>query len=93
MSFGFFEQTPLAVEVSDYHLIFYLNGVLVATGISQTKSCSIVLKLSLKKFLSAYVKKFTVYKWSLVMKRNFLKHMHIITDKTCVLLPTFRILD
>jgi hypothetical protein len=26
------EQTRLVVEVSDYHLIFNLNGVLVAIG-------------------------------------------------------------
>jgi hypothetical protein len=87
------EQTWLAVEVNDYHLIFELNGVLVAIGEGQTKSCPIVLKLGLKEFLSTCVKKFMVYIWSLTMKRNFLRHLDNITEKTCVFLSPSRILD
>ncbi len=48
MNFGSFEQTRHVVEVSDYHLIFNLNGVLVATSEGQTRSCPIVLKPNLK---------------------------------------------
>lgn len=32
------------LEVSDYHLIFDLNGVLVAMGEGQTRTCLVVLK-------------------------------------------------
>jgi hypothetical protein len=49
------------VEVNDYHLIFDLNGVLVATSEGQTKSHHVVLRLGLKEFLFACVKKFTMY--------------------------------
>jgi len=34
-----------------------------------------------------------VYIWSLAMKRNFSRHLDIITKKTCNLLSTSRILD
>jgi hypothetical protein len=61
MSFGFFEQTWPMVEVSEYHLIFNLNGVLVVTSEGQTKSRPVVLKPNLKEFLFYCVKKFTVY--------------------------------
>jgi hypothetical protein len=87
------EQTWPAVEVGDYHLIFDLNGVLVAIGEGRTKSHPIVLRLGLKKFLSTYVNKFTVYIWSSTMKRNFLRHSDIIVEKTNVFLLSFRILD
>jgi len=87
MSFGSPKQIWLAMEVNDYHLIFDLNGE------GQTRSHLIVLTFSLKEFFSSCVKKFIVYIWSLVMKRNFSKHLDIITKKTCVLLSTSRILD
>jgi hypothetical protein len=93
MNFGSSEQIRPMVEVSDYHLIFDLNGVLVATNEGQTKSCLVVLKPSLKEFLFACVEKFMVYIWSSIMKRNFLKHLDIIIEKTCVFLLTSRILD
>jgi hypothetical protein len=41
------EKQPLLV-MSDYHLIFDLNGVLIVTGEGQTKSCPMVLRLGLK---------------------------------------------
>jgi hypothetical protein len=93
MNFGYFEQTQPMVEVSEYHLTFDLNGVLVATSEGQTKSRPIVLKLNLKEFLFACVKKFTMYILSSTMKRNILKHLDIIIKKICVFLPISRILD
>ncbi len=73
MTFGFLEETPqeittssfheeiqLVVIMSDYHLIFNLNGVLVATIEGQTKSHLVVLKHGLKEFVFACVKKFTM---------------------------------
>jgi hypothetical protein len=49
------------VEVSDaYHLIFNLNGVLVAISEGQTRSRHVVLRLGLKEFPFACVKKFTM---------------------------------
>jgi hypothetical protein len=38
---------------------------------SETRSCHVALRLGLKEFFYACVKKFTVYIWSLAMKRNF----------------------
>jgi TFIIF-interacting CTD phosphatase-like protein len=93
MNFGSFEQIRPTMEVSEYHLIFDLNGVLVVTSEGQTKSRPLVLKPNLKEFLFACVKKFKVYIWSLTMKRNILKHLDIIIEKKGVFLPTFRILD
>jgi hypothetical protein len=81
------------VEVNEYHLIFDLNGVLVAIGEGQTRSRPVVLKPSLKEFLFACVKKFKEYIWSLTMNRNFLRQLDIITEKIGVFLPTSKILD
>jgi hypothetical protein len=44
--------------MSDYHLIFDLNGVLVAIGEGQIKTLLVVLSPSLKEFMSICVKKF-----------------------------------
>ncbi len=52
-----------------------------------------VLRLGFKEFLSACVKKFTVYIWSLATKKNFLRHQEIIAKKTGVRLPSSRIVD
>jgi hypothetical protein len=79
--------------VSDYHLIFNLNGVLVAMNEGQTRTQLVVLRLGIKEFCSACVKTFMVYIWSLVMKRNFLKHLEIIVEKTDVHLLSTRIVD
>jgi hypothetical protein len=87
MSFG-----SSKVKVSDYHLIFNLNGVLVAIGEGQTRS-RLVLKLDLKEFFFIYVNRFMMYTWSSIMKRNFSRHLDIITEKTSILLLTSRILD
>jgi hypothetical protein len=38
MNFGSFKQIRPIVEMSDYHLIFDLNGVLVVIDEGQTKS-------------------------------------------------------
>jgi hypothetical protein len=81
------------MEVNDYYLIFDLNGVLVVTGEDQTRSRLVVLRHGLKEFLYAYVKKFMMYIWSLAMKRNFSRHLDIVAEKTCFLLPSSRILD
>jgi hypothetical protein len=81
------------VEVNDYHLIFDLNGVFIAIGKGQTKACLVVIKPSLKEFLSACVKKFRMYISSLAMKRIFSKHLEIIAKKTSICFPSSRILD
>jgi len=93
MNSGSCEQTRPTVEVSDYHLIIDLIGVLMAIGEGQTKSHLIVLKLGLKEFLFTRVNKFTMYIWSSTMKRNFSRHLDIIVEKTSVFLLSFRILN
>ncbi len=42
MNVGSFEQIRPTVEVSEYHLIFDLNGVLMAIGEGQTRSRLVV---------------------------------------------------
>jgi hypothetical protein len=88
---SFLAHTPqekhLSLEVTNYHLIFNLNGVLVVTSENKTKTPS------LKEFLFACVKKFMVYIWSLVMKIVFFKWLDIIADKTSIHLPFYRIVD
>jgi hypothetical protein len=81
MIFGSFEKIMPRVEVSDYHLIFDLNGVFVVTGESQIKTCLVVLKLGLKEFLSACVKNIMVYIWSLAMKRIFWRTWILLPKK------------
>ncbi len=74
MTFGFLEETLqeittssfhekiwLVVEVNDCHLIFNLNGVLMASIKGQIKSHHVVLKHGLKEFIFTCVKKFTMY--------------------------------
>ncbi len=53
--------------MSDYHLIFNLNSVLVAIGEGQIKTHPMVLRSGLKESVSACVKTFTVYICSLAM--------------------------
>ncbi len=50
MNYCSFKQTQPMVEVSDYHLIFNLNGVFVATSEGQIKSYLAVLKPNLNFF-------------------------------------------
>ncbi len=58
----------------------------MATTEGQTKSRLVVLGPVLKEYLFACVKKFIMYIWSLVVKRNFLKQLDIIVEKTSILL-------
>jgi len=53
----------------------------------------VVLRLVLNEFLSILCKKFTMYTWSSVMKRNFSRHLEIITKKTRINLLSSRIVD
>jgi len=79
--------------VSDYCLIFNLNGVLATMGEGQIKTHLMVLRLGLKEFLSDCVKKNIMYIWSLIMRRKVLRHLEIIVEKTGIHLPSFRIVD
>jgi hypothetical protein len=81
------------LEMNDYHLIFDLNGVFVATGEGQIKTRPIVLRPGLKEFLSICVKKFTAYIWSSTIKKFFSKHLEITIEKTSNRLLFFRIMD
>jgi hypothetical protein len=87
------QEKHILLEVSDYHLIFDLNGVLVAMNEGQTRICLIVMRLGFKEFLSTCVKTFMVYIWSLAMKRNFSRHLKIIVEKTGVRLLSSKIVD
>ncbi len=58
----------LVMEVSPFHVIFYLNGVLVTThfskgGYGKPTFRTIILKLGLKELLERCVAQFHVYIW------------------------------
>jgi hypothetical protein len=80
-------------KVREYHLIFYLNGVLIATGEGPTKFRPVILRLGLKKFLSNGATKFNVYIWSFIMKRKFSKHLEIVKERIDVHFKSSRIVD
>lgn len=80
------------MEVSEYHLFFDMNGVLVARRDGPTRSHLVVLKPGLKNFLCTCVNKFIIYIWSFAM-RNFARDLEIIKDKTIVFFPSSRIID
>jgi hypothetical protein len=65
----------------------------VSIGDGQTRSRLVLLKPNLKEFHSACIKKFTIYIWSIAMKRNFSKHLEFIVEKIGVLLLSSRIVD
>jgi hypothetical protein len=79
--------------VIEYHLIFDLNGVLVATWEAPTRLRLVILKLGLKDFLSSGASKFIVYIWSFAMRRNFNKKLETIKERTGVHLDSSRIVD
>jgi hypothetical protein len=86
------EKLP-SLELNDYHLIFNLNGVLVAMSESQIRTHPVVLTPSLKEFLSICVKKIMMYIRSSIMKRNISRHFQIIIKKISVCFSSFRIMD
>jgi len=51
------QKKCLSLEMSDCHLIFDLNGVLVATCEGQIRTLQVVLRLGLKEFMSICVRK------------------------------------
>jgi hypothetical protein len=48
MILGLLEKNVALAKVSEYHLIYDLNGILVATGEGSTRSHRMVLRLGLK---------------------------------------------
>jgi hypothetical protein len=92
-NFKFAQKYVVTVEVSEYHLFFDLNGVLMATREGPIRSQQVVLRLGLKKFLCICVKKFIVYIWSFAMRKNFARHLELIKEKNIVFLPSSGIVD
>lgn len=60
-NFEFVRKNVATAKVSEYHLIFNLNGILMVIGEGPTRFHLVVLKLGLKEFLYICVKKFIVY--------------------------------
>jgi len=87
------EKSLGELKVSEYHLIFDLNGILVVIGEGPTKSQPMILRLGLKKFLFSCVIKFIAYIWFSEMRRNFSKHSVLIKKRTNVYLKSARIVD
>jgi hypothetical protein len=93
MTFCLPEKSLVESKVSEYHLIFDLNGVLVTTREGPTKSWPMILRPRLREFLSSCATKFTMYIWSFVMWKFFSKYLEIIRERTCVHVEFSKIVD
>jgi len=87
------EKSLGELKVNEYHLIFDLNGILVAIGEGPIKFWLVILWLGLRKFLSSCATKFIMYIWFSTMKRNFSNHLEIIKERISVHLESSRIVD
>jgi hypothetical protein len=71
----------LTTEVSPFHMIFNLNGVLIATNFDRG-SCTIILRPRLKEFLEKCLAQFQVYIWFIAQKHSIYNYLDYIWHKT-----------
>ncbi len=64
----------LAMEVNPFHVIFDLNGILIATCFNKG-SHIVILHLVLKEFLEKCLVQFQVYIWSATQHHNIYNYM------------------
>ncbi len=86
------------LEVNPFHVIFYLNGVLVAThfdkGIyGKLASQIVILKLRLKEFLERCVAQFHVYIWFPTQRHNIYNYLDQIWHETQILIEPSKVLN
>jgi hypothetical protein len=81
------------LKVSEYHLIFDLNGILVATREGPTRSQPMILQSRWRECLSSCATNFTMYIWYSTTRRKFSKHLEIIRERIDVHIKSLRIVD
>ncbi len=79
-------HSPIA-QMSPFHVIFYLNGVLVVThfdrgGYHKAPSRTIILQPRLKEFLNKCVAQFHMYIWPIAYQHNIYNYLDQIWHKT-----------
>ncbi len=71
----------LMTEANPFHMIFDVNGVLIATHFDRG-SCTIILCPGLKEFLEKCLAQFQVYIWSVAQKHNIYNYLDHTWHKT-----------
>jgi len=94
MTSRFPEQVFIESKANEYHLIFDLNGILVAIGFwVQPDLSQCFWNLGWKNFSPpVHATKFTLYIFS-IMRRNFFKHLEIIRERFGIHLNSSRLVD
>jgi hypothetical protein len=69
-----------SLKLSALHVIFYLNGVFIATcfnrgGHHKTPSCTFILRPRLNEFLQRCITQFTMYIWSTTQCHNIINYL------------------
>jgi len=82
----------LAVKVSPFHVIFYLNKILIATHFNKC-SCTIIFHFGLKEFMEKYLAQFEVYIWSTTQCHNIYNYLDQIWHKTQIFIHASKVLD
>ncbi len=75
LGFDFKMPCSLTMEVSPFHVIFNLNGVLIATRFIKGFR-TIILHLGLKEFLNKCLAQFQVYIWFVAQHHNIYNYLN-----------------
>jgi len=86
------------LEVNPFHVIFDLNGVLVATHFNKSRygepaSQTVVFKLRLKEFSERCVAQFHVYIWFATQRHNIYNYLDQIWHETQILIEPSRVFN
>jgi hypothetical protein len=84
-------HSPL-IEVSPFHVIFYLNKIFIATCFDK-RSCTIIFHLRLKEFLEKCFVQFQVYIWFVAQCHNIYNYLDQIWHKTKIFIHASKVFD
>jgi hypothetical protein len=87
-----------SLEVSVFHIIFNLNGILIATHFNTARywrapPCIVIFEPRLKEFLERCVTQFHVYIWSTTQRHNIYKYLDQIWHQTQIFIDPSKVLD
>ncbi len=91
-SFNFVVPHSLVVESSPFHVIFNLNGVLLATCFDKG-SHIVIFHPGLKEFFEKYLAQFQVYNWFVAQHHNIYSYLDQIWHKTQISIHASRVFD
>jgi len=91
-SFNFVVPHSLVVESSPFHVIFDLNGVLLATCFDKG-SRIVIFHPGLKEFFEKYLAQFQVYNWFVAQHHNIYSYLDQIWHKTQISIHASRVFD